>query len=133
MFLCDFPKELIKPYLNLAFTLIHADGVVEESETDILQLYTKELNLDTLPKLELVDYSETLKAFDNLSPKLKKEIYFELFSLSYADSSCSDEERKLLHLVCREFNINEKEAEMLEKITIKLLFDYEQLGLIING
>ena len=42
MFLCDLPRELVKPYLDLANTLIHADGVVEERESSILQLYAIE-------------------------------------------------------------------------------------------
>ncbi len=133
MFLCDLPKELIQPYLDLANTLVHSDGVVEESESSILQLYTTELNLERLPALHIVDYRDALAAFDSLSMKVKKEVYFELFSLSYADSSCSDEERALLDVVRQRFGITANDADMIENITIKLLFDYEQLGMILNG
>ena len=133
MFLYDIPRDLIKPYLDLAYTLIHADGVVEESEDSILQLYATELNLDHLPEMSIVDFPSTISLFDSLSPKIKKEVYFELFSLSYADSSCSSEERILLEEMRNRFMISSSEAEMIENITVKLLFDYEQLGMIING
>jgi hypothetical protein len=63
MFLCDLPRELVKPYLDLANTLIHADGVVEESESSILQLYATELNLDRLPNLDIVDFANALSSF----------------------------------------------------------------------
>ncbi len=133
MFLCDLPRELVKPYLDLANTLIHADGVVEESESSILQLYATELNLDRLPNLDIVDFANALSSFACLTQKVKKEVYFELFSLSYADSSCSDEERALLDKARQAFGISTQDAEMIENITIKLLFDYEQLGTVING
>ena len=133
MFLCDLPRELVKPYLDLANTLIHADGVVEESESSILQLYATELNLDRLPNLDIVDFANALSSFAGLTQKVKKEVYFELFSLSYADSSCSDEERALLDKARQAFGISTQDAEMIENITIKLLFDYEQLGTVING
>lgn len=133
MFLCDLPRELVNPYLELANTLIHADGVVDESESSILQLYATELNMDRLPTLEIVDFTKALSAFEGLSQKVKKEVYFELFSLSYADSSCSDEERALLEIARQTFGISFQDAEMIENITVKLLFDYEQLGAIING
>jgi len=133
MFLCDLPRELVKPYLDLANTLIHADGVVEESESSILQLYATELNADSLPDLDIVDFANALSSFAGLTQKVKKEVYFELFSLSYADSSCSDEERALLDKARQAFGISTQDAEMIENITIKLLFDYEQLGTVING
>ena len=133
MFLCDLPRELVKPYLDLANTLIHADGVVEESESSILQLYATELNLDRLPNLDIVDFANALSSFAGLTQKVKKEVYFELFSLSYADSSCSDEERALLDKARQALGISKQDAEMIENITIKLLFDYEQLGTVING
>ena len=133
MFLCDLPRELVKPYLDLANTLIHTDGVVEESESSILQLYATELNLDRLPNLDIVDFANALSSFAGLTQKVKKEVYFELFSLSYADSSCSDEERALLDKARQALEISKQDAEMIENITIKLLFDYEQLGTVING
>lgn len=133
MFLCDLPRELVKPYLDLANTLIHTDGVVEESESSILQLYATELNLDRLPNLDIVDFANALSSFAGLTQKVKKEVYFELFSLSYADSSCSDEERALLDKARQALGISKQDAEMIENITIKLLFDYEQLGTAING
>ena len=133
MVLCDLPRELVKPYLDLANTLIHTDGVVEESESSILQLYATELNLDRLPNLDIVDFANALSSFAGLTQKVKKEVYFELFSLSYADSSCSDEERALLDKARQALGISKQDAEMIENITIKLLFDYEQLGTVING
>ena len=133
MFLCDLPRELVKPYLDLANTLIHTDGVVEESESSILQLYATELNLDRLPNLDIVDFANALSSFAGLTQKVKKEVYFELFSLSYADSSCSDEERARLDKARQALGISKQDAEMIENITIKLLFDYEQLGTVING
>ena len=133
MFLCDLPRELVKPYLDLANTLIHTDGVVEESESSILQLYATELNLDRLPNLDIVDFANALSSFAGLTQKVKKEVYIELFSLSYADSSCSDEERALLDKARQALGISKQDAEMIENITIKLLFDYEQLGTAING
>ena len=133
MFLCDLPRKLVKPYLDLANTLIHADGVVDESESSILQLYATELNLDSLPHLDIVDFTNALSMFADLTQRVKKEVYFELFSLSYADSSCSNEERALLDKARQAFGISTQDAEMIENITIKLLFDYEQLGTVING
>ena len=133
MFLNELPKNLIKPYLDIAYTLIAADGNFSDEEMATLQMYKTEFNLDNLPELSFVDVSSALTVFEYLTNSEKKKIYFELFSLSYVDSNCSAEERELLNVVLKEFHISESEAKELERITIKLLFDYEQLGIIINS
>ncbi len=133
MFLHDLPRTMVKPFLDVAYTLITADGKVGEEEMNVMNLYGVELNLDQLPELQRVDYDAALKEFADLTQNVKKEVYFELISLAYADSEFAEEEQALLEKVAEAFGISDKDAEMLQNITIKLLYDYEQLGLIING
>ena len=133
MFLHDLPSTKVKPFLDAAYTLISADNKVGKEELDVLNLYCIELNLDKLPELQKADYDILLKEFTDLPEKVKKEIYFELFSLAYADSEYAEEEQALLSKAKEIFEINDKDAELIQNITIKLLYDYEQLGLILNG
>ena len=133
MFLHDLPSTKVKPFLDAAYTLISADNKVGKEELDVLNLYCIELNLDKLPELQKDDYDILLKEFTDLPEKVKKEIYFELFSLAYADSEYAEEEQALLSKAKEIFEINDKDAELIQNITIKLLYDYEQLGLILNG
>ncbi len=133
MFLHDLPSTKVKPFLDAAYTLISADNKVGKEELDVLNLYCIELNLDKLPELQKADYGVLLKEFAELPAKVKKEIYFELFSLAYADSEYAEEEQTLLNKVQNMFEISDKDAELIQNIAIKLLYDYDQLGLILNG
>ncbi len=133
MFLNELKREHVKPYLDIAYTMIASDGNFSEKEMSLLQMYAIELNLEELPKLDIVDIRSELAVFLDLGLTEKKKLYFELFSLSYADSYCSPEEKELLNIIQKEFGISDDEARSIENITIKILFDYEQLGIIINS
>ena len=132
MFLNELPQTLVLPYLNLAYTMITSDSNITSEELQTLNLYTTELNLSHLPDLSVIDVTETLYKFQDLPKVLLKKVYFELFSLAYADSSFSQEERSLLDQFVSFFDLPNSEIQEIENITIKLLFDYEQLGHIIN-
>lgn len=133
MFLNDLPKTLIEPYLNLAYTLIYADESCTEEELNALQLYATELGIIQLPEIHKIDFTEALLLFSDLDKSLRKKVYFELFSLSYVDTNCTGNERNLLKNAAQILGITENEVIDIENITMKLIFDYEQLGYIINA
>ncbi len=133
MFLNELPRELVSPYLDLAYTLISSDGELAEEELSLMQMYAIELNLDQLPQLSSGKLEDVLQPFLSLALVEKKKIYFELFSLAYADSEFAQAERAMLNQIVSAFDIPREDAAEIENITIKLLFDYEQLGSIING
>lgn len=133
MFLNELPEEKRNTFLNMAYTLISADGVFTDVEMQTLQLYTIEFNIEQLPELSTIDYDKALAEFADLPLSMRKKVYFELYSLAFADSNCSNEEKVLLNKAATHWEIPIRDVEELESITRKLLFDYEQLGYVING
>lgn len=132
MFLYHLPESLIEPFLDLAYTLISADGKITEEEQSNFSLYAVELNMEQLPKCKNVNYENELRKFTKLSPSVKKELYFELIALAYADSEYEENERKLLDVVKTKFAITDSDAQKIEDIVIKLINIYNILGSVIN-
>ena len=133
MFLHVIPNELINTFLDMAYTLIASDGVATEDEERVFGLYATEMNVEKIPKCNVVDYDEVLPKFELLENVKKKEIYFELLSLAYADSKFAEEEHKLLNKVAVAFNIADKEQKQMGEVAYNLLKEYEKLGEILRG
>lgn len=116
MFLQHLPENLIQSYFDLAYTLIATDGIIHKEEKDKLVSCAKELNLSDVPSCKIVDYNEALADFDGLDDAEKKELFFELLLLVYADSSYSEREKTLLTIVVKRFGISRDDAFSLEAI-----------------
>lgn len=132
MFLNELPKDLIKPYLSLAKTMMSADGVLTEEEIALFSLYATEMNLQKLPEVESGEIDAILPLFEKLSFAEKKKVYFELYSLANADSDVSKEEALLLEDIAMKWGLRSDTKERLERVVERLMIDYELLGDIIN-
>lgn len=133
MFLNHLPSKLIIPFLYMAYTLIAVDGTITEEENDSFALYAIELHLKSMPECKVIDYDRVLPYFEELSNSIKKEIYFELVSLAYADSNYEEREKALLKKVSIAFHISEDECDKIEKIVSSLINEYVKLGELINA
>lgn len=128
MFLNELPKELIKPYLSLAQALMSADGKFTDEEKNLFSLYAVEMNISELPEVETMGVEDILPLFSELTPADKKKVYFA----AYADSDFSDEEKALLDVIGKDWNLSSNIKDRLERIVERLMIDYELLGEIIN-
>lgn len=133
MFLHHIPKNLIKNFLNLAYTLIASDGIITEEEKNDFDLYGVELNLLAMPECQIVDYDQALDVFLDMPKAVQREIYFELVALAYADSDFEAREEGLLRKVQNKFDISDKDAQSINNIVVTIVQQYDQLGKILNA
>lgn len=94
-------------FMKLAMTLIKADGVVEESEKQILSAYANEMQIQVR---SLDEQCDTDKVIDELakssSLKTRRIIFLELLALAFADGNYVAEEKELLKCLANAFELD---------------------------
>lgn len=96
MFLANLTDEQKGAFLNLAQTLISADGVVSDDETSMLEQYKQEMSLPASTTIPHWGIDQCIEVFKIASPMIKKQIVFELVALACADNNYAREERHFL-------------------------------------
>lgn len=104
MFLNILGKNEKNNFLELAIIAIQADGVINSSESAILETYRMEMGIHEY-KIENKDYDQLVTSFQVSSKKVKKAIMIEL-----AGVMCGDDD------------FNETERNWIEKLGINLGF-----------
>ena len=100
MFISGFDKERQEKFLNLAYTMVYADGRLDEREQQLFASYGVEVDLSIdMAKVHAVDFAAELTAFDECTPVDKQKIFFELYAIALIDESYSDAEKVLVEQV----------------------------------
>ncbi|MBR6013434.1 MAG: hypothetical protein IK062_06590 [Selenomonadaceae bacterium] len=114
MFLAKMNKEQQETFLNLAYTMVYADGRLDEAEKRWFDFYKLELSVD-VSKAHKVDFEKSLEIFDKCEQKIKNAVFFEIFAIALVDDVYADEERELVEMMKNRFGIsNDKMLEMRE-------------------
>ena len=93
--------------MKLAVAVIKADGVVEESEKQILSAYANEMQIPVCNLDEQGDADSIIKEFAMTStPQTKRIIFFQLFALAFADGSYVAEEKALVQQLADAFEFD---------------------------
>lgn len=132
MFLSKLTKEKQDAFLNLAYTMVYADGRLDAAEKKLFDTYKLEIDVD-LSKVHAVDFAEELAAFDDSDVEEKTGIFFELYAIALIDESYPEEEKVLVDIMQKRFGItDEKMREMREGL--KALTDaYANLAKIVKS
>ena len=94
-------------FMKLAVALIKADGVVEESEKQILSAYANEMLIPIFNLDEQCDVDSIIKEFAMTStPQTKRIIFLELLALAFADGNYATEEKALLQQLADAFEFD---------------------------
>ena len=126
MFLAKLDKEKQEAFLNLAYTMVYADGRLDEAEKKWFDFYKIELDVD-ITQAKKIDFEEGLKIFDDCEQKIKNAIFFEIFAIALVDEAYPDEEKNLVEMMKNRFGItNEKMLEMREGLR-QLTLAYENI------
>lgn len=84
-------------FMKLAVAVIKADGVVEESEKQILSAYANEMQIPVCNLDEQCDADNIIKEFAMTStPQTKRIVFLELLALAFADGNYAAEEKVLV-------------------------------------
>ncbi len=94
-------------FMKLAMTLIKADGVVEESEKQILYAYANEMQIQVRSLDEQCDTDKVIeKLAKSSSLKTRRIIFLELLALAFADGNYVAEEKELLKCLANAFELD---------------------------
>mgnify|MGYP000227786753 CR=1 FL=1 len=92
MFLNSLSPTEKDNFMKLAVALIKADGVVEESEKQILSAYANEMLIPICNLDEQCDADSIIKEFAMTSTlQTKRIIFLELLALAFADGNYAEE------------------------------------------
>lgn len=94
-------------FMRLAMTLIKADGVVEESEKQILSAYANEMQIQVSSLDEQCDTDKVIEELAKSSSlKTRRIIFLELLALAFADWNYVAEEKELLKCLANAFELD---------------------------
>lgn len=94
-------------FMKLAMTLIKADGVVEESEKQILSAYANEMQIQVSSLDEQCDTDKVIEELAKSSSlKTRRIIFLELLALAFADGNYVAEEKELLKCLANAFELD---------------------------
>ena len=99
-------------FMKLAVALIKADGVVEESEKQILSAYANEMLIPIFNLDEQCDVDSIIKEFAMTStPQTKRSIFLEFLALAFADGIYATEEKALVQQLADAFEFDKAFTE----------------------
>lgn len=131
MFLSGLDMKKQEAFLNLAYTMIYADGRLDKAEKKLFESYNLELDAD-LSKAHKVDFNEELSAFDDCDKKTKTSVFFELYAIALIDKEYPEEEKILVDIMQKRLGItDEKMQEMRDGVTA-LTEVYDKLNKIVE-
>ena len=94
-------------FMKLAVAVIKADGVVEESEKQILSAYANEMLIPICNLDEQCDVDSIIKELAMTStPQTKRIIFLELLALAFADGNYAAEEKALVQQLADAFEFD---------------------------
>ena len=132
MFLSKLNDKKQKAFLNLAYTMIYADGRLDAAEKKIFDSYKLEIEAD-FSKAHKVDFAEELAAFDDSDVEEKNGIFFELYAIALIDKSYPEEEKILVDIMQKRFGITETKMQEMRDGLKALTDAYANLAKIVKS
>lgn len=94
-------------FMKLAVAVIKADGVVEESEKQILSVYSNEMQIPVCNFDGEEDIDKIIEEFAmNSTVQTKRIVFLELLALAFADGNYATEEKSLVQQLANAFEID---------------------------
>lgn len=94
-------------FMKLAVAVIKVDGVVEESEKQILSAYANEMQIPVCNLDEPYNADSIIKEFAMHSTlQTKRIVFLELLALAFADGSYTTEEKALVQQLANAFELD---------------------------
>lgn len=108
MFLSNLKQQEKEIFIALANEVIKADGVIQESEKQIMAEYVKEMSIDNLTPPDIDDLDKMIQELASISSNQNKRIIFvELLALAFVDGEFAIEEKQIVNKVASAFGFND--------------------------
>ena len=132
MFLSGLTHEKQEAFLNLAYTMIYADGRLDAMEKKLFDSYKAEITDADFNKAHKVDFAEALAAFDDSTVTEKTGVFFELYAIALIDESYPDEEKILVDTMQKRFGITDAKMKEMRDGLQSLTAAYSKLSKIVG-
>ena len=133
MFIAGLSKEQQENFLNLAYTMVYADGRLDEREQLLFAGYSVEVDPSIdMAQVHTVDYAQALAAFDECVPAVKQKIFFELYAIALVDESYPESEKILVELAKKRFNISDEKMAAMKAAFEKFIDAYKNLRAVVT-
>ena len=133
MLLDGLTKDEKRSFWNIANVVAAADGSILEEES-ILKQYTEEMGGEyEFVDPSAVDIENELNMFNTSDLKTRKIVYFELYSVAYADTEFDVKEQELMNKIYDALEISAEDRAALEDCVKTIFGAYEKLGGILNS
>lgn len=133
MLLDGLTREEKRAFWNIANVVAAADGSISEEES-ILKQYTEEMGGDyEFIDPSAVDIKNELNIFKSSDLKTRKIVYFELYSVAYADTEFDAKEQELMNTIFDSLEISVEDREGLEDCVKTIFGAYRKLGDVLNA
>ena len=94
-------------FMKLAVAVIKVDGIVEESEKQILSAYANEMHIPVCNLDEQSNADNIIKEFAvNSTLQTKRIVFLELLALVFADGNYTAEEKALVQQIASAFELD---------------------------
>ena len=107
MFVARLTPEKQEVFLNLAYTMVYADGRLDEKEDKLFKTYALEVGEEMLAKAHNVDFEKELVKFADCSREEKLGVFFELYAIALIDESYPEEEKILVDIMQKHFDVSD--------------------------
>lgn len=94
--------------MKIAVAIIKADGIVEETEKQILLAYANEMQIPVCNLDEQYDVAHAIEEFaKNSTPQTQRSVFLELLALAFADNNYAIEEKALIQQIADAFQLDQ--------------------------
>ncbi|MBR7025489.1 MAG: hypothetical protein IKI08_05720 [Selenomonadaceae bacterium] len=133
MFIAGFNKTQQEKFLNLAYTMVYADGRLDEREQQIFAGYSVEVDPSIdMAQVHAVDFATELAAFDDCTTVDKQKIFFELYAIALIDEDYPDAEKVLVEQAKERFNISDDKVAAMNSALKNFIDAYKNLHAVVT-
>ena len=133
MFIAGFNKTQQEKFLNLAYTMVYADGRLDKREQQIFAGYSVEVDPSIdMAQVHAVDFAAELANFDDCTAVDKQKIFFELYAIALIDESFPDAEKILVEQAKEHFNISDDKVAAMNSALKNFIDAYKNLHEVVT-
>lgn len=96
MFLNTLNSEEKKMFIDMAIHVAESNGMIAEAEQHMIDVFSKEMELNNYDRNDLKTIDEIKKVFQNSDEASKRVAVFELMGLGYMDGEFDEIEDRLI-------------------------------------
>jgi DnaJ-domain-containing protein 1 len=115
-------------FMKLAMVMIKADGIVEDSEKQIMSAYANEMQITVRDFDEHDEIDRAIEEFAmNSTAQTKRIVFLELLALAFADGDHAAEEKALMRRLADTFGLDREFIEQAINLEDAYLTVYSSL------